>query len=225
MNRMLHIAATTQIRLDTAGRAYYRRKLADGKTRMEAMRCLKRRISDAVYRQLVADARTAATRVGTGPGGHCGAYSRIQRGRPAPAHRHFGSATSRTRETDATTARSRPGRPQRQAPSSGPLDNRGEPVCSGRYAAASVPLCWEPARKPNLMRALRHMRQWRDAGVPLGCPTRDGRRRELLSMLRCRPRESGSGFDALAFDGAVDRRAADAEELGDFKGAVLATVY
>jgi predicted flap endonuclease-1-like 5' DNA nuclease len=29
--------------------------------------------------------------------------SRIQRGRLSPAHRHFGSATSRTRETDATT--------------------------------------------------------------------------------------------------------------------------
>ena len=74
MNRMLHIAATTQIRLDTEGRAYYRRKLADGKTRMEAMRCLKRRISDAVYRQLVADAHAAGNaEVGTGPGGHCGA--------------------------------------------------------------------------------------------------------------------------------------------------------
>jgi transposase len=68
MNHMLHIAAATQIRLDTEGRAYYRRKLAAGKTRMEAMRCLKRRISDAVYRQLVADARA-----GAGPGGHCGA--------------------------------------------------------------------------------------------------------------------------------------------------------
>src|SRR4051794_24064521 len=45
------------------------------------------------------------------------------------------------------------------------------------------------------------------------------------SMLRCRPREAGSSFDALAFDGAVDRRAADAEELGDFEGAVLATVH
>jgi len=73
MNRMLHIAATTQIRLDTAGRAYYRRKLADGKTRMEAMRCLKRRISDAVYRQLIADAHANNQGVGTGPGGHCGA--------------------------------------------------------------------------------------------------------------------------------------------------------
>ena len=58
MNHMIHIAATTQIRLDTEGRAYYRRKLAAGKTRMEAMRCLKRRISDAVYRQLIADAAT-----------------------------------------------------------------------------------------------------------------------------------------------------------------------
>ena len=72
MNRMLHIAAATQVRLDTEGRAYYRRKLAAGKTRMEAMRCLKRRISDAVFRQLLADAR-AAEDVGTGPGGHCGA--------------------------------------------------------------------------------------------------------------------------------------------------------
>ena len=70
MNRMIHIAATTQIRLDTDGRAYYRRKLAEGKTRMEAMRCLKRRISDAIYRQLLAD---AARNEGADPGGHCGA--------------------------------------------------------------------------------------------------------------------------------------------------------
>ena len=74
VNHMLHIAAATQVRLDTPGRVYYRRKLAEAKTRMEAMRCLKRRISDAVYRQLVADARTADNPdVGTGPGGHCGA--------------------------------------------------------------------------------------------------------------------------------------------------------
>ena len=74
MNHMLHIAAATQARLDTPGRAYYRRKLAAGKTRMEARRCLKRRISDAVYRQLLADARAAqAGPVGAGPGGHCGA--------------------------------------------------------------------------------------------------------------------------------------------------------
>ena len=78
MNHMIHIAAISQIRLDTPGRAYYRRKLAAGKTKLEALRCLKRRISDAIYRQLVADAERAAvassaTLVGTGPGGHCGA--------------------------------------------------------------------------------------------------------------------------------------------------------
>jgi len=78
MNHMLHIAAATQIRLDTEGRRYYRRKIATGKTRMEAMRCLKRRISDAVYRQLLADARRAALSNARAssqadPGGHCGA--------------------------------------------------------------------------------------------------------------------------------------------------------
>ena len=76
MNHMIHIAAVTQLRLDTEGRAYYRRKRADGKKPMEAMRCLKRRISDAVYRQLVADAQRAALTAfstGAGPGGHSGA--------------------------------------------------------------------------------------------------------------------------------------------------------
>ena len=51
------MAAVTQVRNDTPGRAYYLRKLAEGKSRKEAMRALKRRISDAVYRQLLADTR------------------------------------------------------------------------------------------------------------------------------------------------------------------------
>jgi len=59
INRVLHIAAIVQIRHDTGGRAYYRRKLAAGKSRMEALRCLKRRLSDVVYRQMVADAAAA----------------------------------------------------------------------------------------------------------------------------------------------------------------------
>jgi transposase len=78
MNHMIHIAAISQIRLDTDGRAYYRRKRAAGKTMLEALRCLKRRIYGALYRQLVADAQRAqdldlseADR--TGSGGHCGA--------------------------------------------------------------------------------------------------------------------------------------------------------
>ena len=73
-NHVIHIAAACQIRLDTPGRAYYRRKLAAGKTRAEAMRFLKRRISDAIYRQLLADAKAvAAVAENAGPGGHRGA--------------------------------------------------------------------------------------------------------------------------------------------------------
>jgi transposase len=76
MNHVIHIAAIVQIRHDTEGRAYYRRKLAESKTPMEALRCLKRRISDAIYRQLVADATTAAAaRENASPGGHSGASS------------------------------------------------------------------------------------------------------------------------------------------------------
>jgi len=55
LNHALHIAAVTQIAHDTPGRIYFDRKLAEGKTRKEALRALKRRISDAVYRQLLTD--------------------------------------------------------------------------------------------------------------------------------------------------------------------------
>src|SRR6266496_1446004 len=57
INRTLHIMAVVQLRNDTEGRADYRRKLAAGKTPIEALRCVKRRLSDVVYRQMVADAK------------------------------------------------------------------------------------------------------------------------------------------------------------------------
>ena len=52
---VFHIAATIQIRHDTAGRALYRRKLAEGKTTGAAKRALKRQLSDVTYRRLLAD--------------------------------------------------------------------------------------------------------------------------------------------------------------------------
>jgi transposase len=57
LNHALHVAAITQVSHDTPGRAYFDRKLAEGKSRKEALRALKRRISDAVYRQLLIDSR------------------------------------------------------------------------------------------------------------------------------------------------------------------------
>jgi transposase len=56
LNHAIHIAALGQISHDTAGRAYYLRKQTEGKSRKEAIRALKRRISDAIYAQLRADA-------------------------------------------------------------------------------------------------------------------------------------------------------------------------
>ncbi len=85
MNHMIHIAAISQIRLDTDGRAYYRRKRAEGKKPLEAIRCLKRRISDALYRQLLADAQRAVDHAPeAGPGGHCGASQESSAVDPPP---------------------------------------------------------------------------------------------------------------------------------------------
>jgi transposase len=57
LNYALHMVATCQARSDARGGAYYRKKIAEGKSRKEALRCLKRRISDAVFRSLLADSR------------------------------------------------------------------------------------------------------------------------------------------------------------------------
>jgi transposase len=63
LNHALHCAAITQIRhRHSPGRGYYDRKLAEGKTPREAIRALKRRLSDVAWRHLVADARRVANR-------------------------------------------------------------------------------------------------------------------------------------------------------------------
>jgi len=77
---VLHIMAIVQLRHDTEGRAYYRRKLAAGKTPMEAIRALKRRLSDIVYQCMVNDTRAMAT----GPGGQRGATLQSSAASPIP---------------------------------------------------------------------------------------------------------------------------------------------
>jgi len=67
INHAIHMAAITQIRYKHSdGRAYYDKKIAEGKTHKEALRSLKRRISDAIFARLQADARQASAK---GPGG------------------------------------------------------------------------------------------------------------------------------------------------------------
>ena len=63
MNRALYTIALTQIRSDTEGRAYYERKRSAGKTKREALRCLKRRLSDIVFTTMRRDAAEASAQI------------------------------------------------------------------------------------------------------------------------------------------------------------------
>jgi transposase len=65
------------------GRAYYLRRLAEGKTPMEAMRALKRRPSDVVYRHIVNDAKHASS-IETGRAGQPGATPTSSAASPNP---------------------------------------------------------------------------------------------------------------------------------------------
>jgi len=62
LNTALHRIAITQLRLEGPGRAYLRRRITAGDTKTEALRALRRRISDEVYRRLQADQRPPDTR-------------------------------------------------------------------------------------------------------------------------------------------------------------------
>jgi transposase len=102
LNHAIHIAAITQIRFaHSPGRAFFERKIAEGKTKKEAVRALKRRISDAVYRQLVLDARTV-----TGPGGQAG----------TTLHSSVAGSTPRRPTLRMSHSRARPNARTRTAP-------------------------------------------------------------------------------------------------------------
>jgi transposase len=89
----IHMAAVTQVRhRHSQGRAYYDTKLAEGKTRKEALRSLKRQVSNAIFACLQADARRAAARA-KGPGGQPGNDSAASVAGSHPRHRLFGQAT------------------------------------------------------------------------------------------------------------------------------------
>jgi transposase len=61
LNYALHMVALCQVRSDDRGGRYYRKKMDEGRSRKEALRCLKRRIFDAVYRSLVADSQAPSS--------------------------------------------------------------------------------------------------------------------------------------------------------------------
>ena len=122
INHAIHMAAITQIRhKHSEGRAYYDKKVAEGKTHKEALRSLKRRISDAIFACLLADARRAGQR---------------------PARR----AREGNRGTTLTPAR--PARTPNAGSSDKPLPDLGTTIRPGTRAAAPSPS--KPAPKKTL---------------------------------------------------------------------------
>jgi transposase len=114
INHALHMMAVTQIRYpNTPGRRYYERKRCEGKTPKEALRCLKRRLSDLVYYQLIADRR--------GTIGTCGSPTT-----PPPTR---STSTSPAARSHPAAPPSRP--PRRPAPT-------GSSRSTGKKAASSA---------------------------------------------------------------------------------------
>ena len=92
LNHAIQMAAVTQVRhRHSQGRAYYDKKLAEGKTPKEALRSLKWQVSDAIFTRLRTDARWAATRA-EDPGGQTGNGSAPSAAGSHPARRLFGQA-------------------------------------------------------------------------------------------------------------------------------------
>ena len=128
INHALLMMAVTQIRYPgTAGRLYYEQKRREGKTPKEALRCLKRRLSDVIYRQLVLDQRG---RIGT-----CGSPMTP---RPTPS-----TSTSPARRSRPAAPPSRPAtRPARKPSSRSTGKTTGSSAWrSSTPAAACPPTC------------------------------------------------------------------------------------
>ena len=117
LNYMIHMAAVTQIRYHgTTGRAYYDRKLAEGMTGKAALRSLKRKVSDAIYSQMINDAAQLVPNTpAKDPGGQSGndSASSVTGSHPEPP----------ALRTSHSRANSKPRAQARQAPNPSSLSS------------------------------------------------------------------------------------------------------
>ena len=140
LNHAIHMAAVTQIRYrHTKGRAYYDKKLAEGKTGKEALRALKRQISDAIFACLQADARRAAAAAGKSPGGQPGNHSATRAAGSHPERRLFGQATPGPATHPTTTAPFPAPLPSRASEGPGPGPGAARPRSGARRASSRRP--------------------------------------------------------------------------------------
>jgi len=141
LNHAIHMAAVTQIRhRHSPGRAYGDKKLAEGKTPKEALRALKRQVSDAIFACLQADARRAAAAAATSPGGQPGDHSASRAAGSHPGHRLFGQATPGPAPQPATAAAAFPAPlPSRASGRPGPGPGAARPRSGARRASPTRP--------------------------------------------------------------------------------------
>jgi transposase len=103
LNFALHIVALTQVRMrSSSGRAYYDTKIAAGKTHNEAMRCLKPRLADHLWRLMIRDEGSQAA----GPGGHQGATLQSSAAGSTPTASSSEKSLPEPATPDSTTGRS-----------------------------------------------------------------------------------------------------------------------
>lgn len=103
LNHAFHMVALTQIRMpSSAGRAYYDTKIAGGKTHNEAMRCLKRRLADRVWRRMIRDEHPSTADLG----GHVGTTLQSSVAGSTPTTSSSDKSLPRPAATDSTTTSS-----------------------------------------------------------------------------------------------------------------------
>jgi transposase len=139
LNHAIHMAAVTQIRYrHTKGRTCYDKKLAEGKPPKEALRALKRQISDAIFACLQEDARRAAA--AKSPGGQPGNHSASTAAGSHPDHRLFGQATPGPATHPVTLAAPFPVQlPSRASERPGPGPGAARPRSGARRASSTRP--------------------------------------------------------------------------------------
>jgi len=100
LNNALHTIALTQVRMHgSRGRVYYDCKIAEDKTHNEAMRCLKRRLADHVWRTMISDERAHAA----GSGGHSGTTLQSSAASPTPSADSSDKSLPEPASSDPTT--------------------------------------------------------------------------------------------------------------------------
>ncbi len=215
INHAIHMAAVTQIRhRHSDSRACYDKKVADGKTRKEALRCLKRRLSDAIYARLQADARHAAgTPPVAGPGGQPGNDSDSSAAGSHPADQLFGQATPDPAPPYGPPPRAgQPCRSRLQSKPREPYDNAHKEVSFWRR---SLPLDVAD-RAAQIWVICAFLPAWRHAAPMLGraderafssglcrCPGSSG---AVRAARRRADRRSGSIPGTLSSDGGSTRK-------------------